>query len=218
MKIQSFDFSIDLLQALLWQYNDADKLRGLLERKQAWYEQNHTDFWKKWVQDVFDLRTANDFGLSVWAILLGVPLSVTVNPTKPGAPVFGFGTSNQNFGHGSFGSKSSSTVKLTLEQKRVVLRLRYFQLVSRGTIPEINRFMKMLLGEQGQVYVLDSNDMSYVIYVFSYQPSPSLIFVLDSYDLLPRPGGVGVRRRVVTRPSFGFSEHYKNFTHGTFAE
>jgi hypothetical protein len=99
-----------------------------------------------------------------------------------------------------------------------VLRLRYFQLVSRGTIPEINQFMKMLLGDQGQVYVLDPNDMTYVVYVFTFQPNPGLTFVLDTYDLLPRPAGVGVRRIVVTRPSFGFGEYNKNFKHGTFSE
>ncbi len=217
MKIQSFDFSVDLLQALLWQYNEADNLSGLLELKQAWYQKTHTQFWEKWITDVFDLRTANDFGLSVWSTILGVPLSVMVGPTKPGSPVFGFGASNRNFGRGSFGSKSSSTVRLTLEQKRIVLRLRYFQLVSRGTIPEINQFLKTLLGNQGRVYVLDSNDMTHVIYVFSYQPNPGLTFVLDHYDLLPRPAGVGVRRIIVTRPSFGFGEHNKNFSHGTFS-
>lgn len=218
MRIQAFDFSVDLLQALLWQYNDADNLRGLLECKQAWYEQNHTAFWENWIRDVFDLRTANDFGLSVWAEILGVPLAVTVDPTKPGTPVLGFGGSNRNFGHGGFGCKSSSTVGLTVEQKRTVLRLRYFQLVSRGTIPEINQFMKMLLGVQGQVYVLDPNDMTYVVYVFTFQPNPGLTFVLDTYDLLPRPAGVGVRRIVVNRPSFGFGEYNKNFEHGTFPE
>ncbi len=216
MKIQSFDFSVDLLQALLWQYDNANNLRGLLERKQAWYDENHTKFWENWIKDVFDLRTANEFGLLVWAALLGVPLSVTVEPTQSGSPVFGFGAANKNFGHGSFGSKSSSTVKLTIEQKRIVLRLRYFQLVSRGTIPEINQFMKVLLDDQGPVYVLDTHDMSYVIYVFTYQPSPGLTFVLDHYDLLPRPAGVGVRRIITTRPSFGFGAQNKNFGHGTF--
>ncbi|WP_231668322.1 DUF2612 domain-containing protein [Ralstonia solanacearum] len=50
----------------------------------------HTAFWENWIRDVFDLRTANDFGLSVWSEILGVPLAVTVDPTKPGTPVFGF--------------------------------------------------------------------------------------------------------------------------------
>ena len=34
MNIQEFDFSVDILQALLWQYNDATKLQALLQKKQ----------------------------------------------------------------------------------------------------------------------------------------------------------------------------------------
>jgi hypothetical protein len=66
--------------------------------------------------------------------------------------------------------------------------------------------------------VLDPHDMTYVVYVFTFQPTPGLTFVLDTYDLLPRPAGVGARRIVVTRPSFGFGQHHTNFGHATFSE
>lgn len=477
-RIQEFDYSIDLLRALLWQDNKAPQMTALLQQKQAWYDENVSTFWENWVRDVFDIRTANEFGLAVWAIILGVPTSVILPPTNkanfgfnstvytvpyqvsypaeqpisalsiasmyrrdwqgtnqmfstsrtnillqsgafgrtspwvtPGAGFMGsiaastdipapdgtatavskvtvtatsnlcarqtglsapagsrvssvwvyvpagqpgvsafqlvtdwddtdigsisssgilgrwvrlssvatltatraqldfnitqypsgatlpigtvfylhFGQSesgatarryiatttaaasmtdysntalgvltfaqnptldpsqdfiywngtyttagsvavtalnrqiartfkqgNKNFGHGNFGSNSSTVAGLTLEQKRILLRLRYFKLISRCTVPEINRMMKSLLGDQGSVYVLDANDMSYITYIFGFQPDSSLAFVLQNFDVLPRPAAVGVRYLVSTRPTFGFGPYFKNFNHGTF--
>ena len=65
--IQQFNFSVDLLRVILWQYNDAENIENLLTRKQTFYNTAHRDFFNNWIRDVFDLRTANDFGLSVWA-------------------------------------------------------------------------------------------------------------------------------------------------------
>lgn len=71
---QEFDFSINLLEALIWQYNNAPRLESLLRQKQTWYDVNNRDFWQDWLRDVFDLRTANTFGLRVWSIILGLSL------------------------------------------------------------------------------------------------------------------------------------------------
>ena len=68
--IQEFDFSVDLLRALLWQYEDATGLQALLRQKSEWYTVNQTAFWSNWERDVFDLTTANDFGCAVWGIIL----------------------------------------------------------------------------------------------------------------------------------------------------
>lgn len=356
-RIQEFDYSINLLRALLWQDNAAPKTTSLLQQKQAWYDENVSTFWQNWVTDVFDIRTANEFGLAVWAIILGIPTSailppttklnfgfglplltqdandargtwtaangptitagqldpnagtnavkldlstgtgsartvlvptttggipagvttiqfqaklisgtqgtltssiggassaawpaltsawqtVTLTVTNPTAGttafdliapsasaavvgVFGLkvcsGSSvynhNLNFDRGNFGAASSSVVGLTLEQKRILLRLRYFKLISRCTVPEINRMMKSVLGDQGSVYVLDANDMSFVTYVFGFQPNSALAFVLQNFDVLPRPAAVGVRYIVGSRATFGFGPYFKNFNHGTF--
>lgn len=488
-RIQDFNFSVDLLRAVLWQYDTAPNLQSLLTAKQRWYLERHTTFWSDWVRDVFDLRTANDFGLSVWAVILGIPLEVNVGGPNPNKPTFGFGgnktvnlttptrfaggngtrtvfdlpvatvsgtpelyvedwqglqplystprtndaqysqdftptfwtksaltasaraalapdgtmtanmltestTNNthelrrafgrpggttwtwsiflkeasrrfavvqigsfgsqvagnsvvvdlrtgefsapdparltveyygdgwwrvsttstlndsptsltvtpqvlpklafggsvtyqgdgrsgllawgaqfeqgdkptpyipvpanvsvtrtdytragrvvtlavppengaavlwagqgvtapntwRNFGHGTFGYLGSSSIGLTTEQKRLVLRLRYFQLISRGTVPETNRFLKMLFADEGPVYMLDANDMTFALYVFTFTPNSQLQFILEKYDLLPRPAGIGVQYIVVTRPVWGLGEYNKNFNHGTFAE
>jgi hypothetical protein len=213
MRIQSLDFSVNLLQALLWQYNDALKLQSLLEDKAAWYDEEYTAFWESWYTDVFDLRTANDFGLTVWAILLNIPLTITSGGV-PSANIWGFGPFRKNFNRGNF-SPSTSGIKLTTAQKRLVLQLRYFQLVTRGAIPEINEFLNYVFEPFGKVYVLDGLDMT-MNYVFTFTPPSQLRFVLETYDVLPRPAGVGVNYVVTIRDAFGFGPFHVNFGRGTF--
>lgn len=142
--VQEFDASVNLLAAILWQYEDAEKLKALAYAKQAWTTKFQTEFWNNWYRDVFNIDTANEFGLSIWARILNVKLGVAVAPQNKVA--FGFGAKHRNFTRPSnFGVDFDRTQSLSLEQQRLVIRLRYFQLTSRGTVPEINRFMAELL-------------------------------------------------------------------------
>lgn len=214
-RIQDFDFSVDLLKCLLWQHDNADALKTILQRKQEWYEANQSGFWEKWVRDVFDLDTANDFGLAVWARILNIPLQVRVEADLT-RPAFGFGINHENFNNASFARGQSGDIPLTQAQQRLVLKLRYFQLVSRGAVPEINEWLNGLFGNQGNAFVVDSNDMTFATYFFSFQPDSQLYFILEKYDLLPRPAGVGIKYQVQVKLSFGFGVHHLNFNNGNF--
>lgn len=219
---QTFDLSIDILSALLWQHNHADQLQAIMRLKQAWYDDNQSDFWRNWLRDVFDLRTANEFGCRVWAEILGTRLNLNVDPSDINKPTFGFGkegggtNSFQNFTHGNFGALGGTTIGLTLAQQRMLLRLRYFTLISRCTVPEINRILADVFADEGPAYVLDNNDMSYIVYVFLFQPSSALAFLLQNFDLLPRPATVGVQYNVINRPVWGFGDFNRNFNNQTF--
>lgn len=210
-KIQAFNFSVDLLRALLWQYNDAVNLQSILRQKSEWYSRNHTEFWNRWVADVFNLRTANDFGLAVWAIILDMPLTVGI-PGSGARPVFGFGQHNQNFTNGNFGRDSAGVAGLTTEQRRVVLLLRYYQLITDGTVPHVNSILKDVFG---QGYVLDHLDMT-CSYIFPQSLSSTMIQVLENFDLLPRPAGVEVNILINPDEVFGFAPIYLNFENGQF--
>lgn len=214
--IEDFDFSVEVLSALIWRNNEAPNLEALLQQKQDWYDANHTEFWNDWIANVFNLDTASEFGLSVWAQILGLPLTLIVPPNT--GPQWGFGPASntrQNFGNGNFGV-SAAGVGLTLDQKRLLLKLQYFKLTTRCTVPEINARLKALLGQYGNVYVLDANNMSFVTYVFGFMPNSALQFVLENFDVLPRPAAVGVKYIVSTRPAFGFGSSNQNFNNGTF--
>lgn len=214
MNIQQFDFSVDVLRALLWQYNDAAHLESLLRKKQLWYDTNQADFWRNWARDVFDLRTANDFGLAVWSVILDIPLAVASAPDPTDKPIWGFGAYRENFGNGNFASIASSA--LTTEQKRLVLRLRYFQLTNRGAVPEINQFFAYLFAPLGPAYVVDGLNMN-ALYVFGFPISSDLEMILTQYDLLPRPAGVKVDFVITGEADgFGFGRYHENFNNGNF--
>jgi len=242
MKIQEFDYSVDLLLSILWQYNEATNLQSLITQKQEWYNVNQSAFWSNWYNDVFNLETANFFGLSVWAIILNVPLFVPEDPEPTDKPIWGFNrvtvfptyeNTYLNFNNSNFSTKGQ-LIELTLEEQRFILRLRYFQLVSNGTtytnqvdvtknplyIPGINKFLAYLtstsdIDPNGNIYVLDGLDMT-MTYVFSFNISEALQQVLTEFDLLPRPAGVGIKYIIVTGKVWGFGSFNQNFTNGNF--
>ena len=215
MRNQLFNFSVNVLQALLWRNDKAPSLISLLTSKQEWYDANQTGFWNDWVTNVFDIRTANDFGCAVWAIILGVPLAVIAAPAT--RPSFGFGSFHRNFTRGNFAPQEQVIFPLTLPQKRLVLQLRYLQLISRGVVPQVNASIQNIFtaAGYGAVYVLDGLDMT-CDYVFTFALPSALQFVLTNYDILPRPAGVLLRIRVLTRATFGFGHFHKNFERGNF--
>lgn len=212
--VQQFDYSVNLLQAVLWQYDKAPRLLSLLRQKAAWYAANFSEFWSDWYRDVFNLETANEFGLSVWGRILDVPL-VTSAPGSGARPVFGFGVHNRNFFDGNFGRDTSGVINLTVEQKRLVLKLRYYQLISTGTVPETNAMLRRVFGAQGRVYLLDGHDMTQT-YVFSFVPAQSIRQVLQNFDILPRPQAVASRILVQPSDVFGFAPYYLNFENSNF--
>jgi hypothetical protein len=130
-------------------------------------------------------------------------------------PVFGFGAYYENFNNGNFASLSSSS--LTTDQKRLVLQLRYFQLTTRGTIPEINEFFAYLFEPLGVAYVNDGYDMT-ARYVFEFPLPSALEMVLTEYDLLPRPAGVKIDYVIAgDADGWGFGRYHENFTNGNFS-
>lgn len=212
--IQQLDFSVNLLKSLLWQHNNAANLQSLIEGKNDWYVVEQQGFWDNWIRDVFDLRTANQFGLEVWSIILQIPLFVNTKPSDPGTLYFGFGSDNGNFGQSNFGSLTGTSSLLSIESKRIALRLRYFSLVTSGTVPEINRFLAHLFGED-QAFLADHQNMTQT-YVFLFPLSAELRYIFDNFDVLPRPAGVKSGYTDATIKSFGFSSKNANFNRGSF--
>lgn len=201
---QLFDFSVDVLRALLWEYNEASGLQSLVQAKQSWYDANQQQFWQAWLTNVFQLTTANEFGLAVWSIILGLPL-FTSTPPDPDQPTFGFGGTNGavNFDNGILADQNGTIFNLPLETKRIALQLRYFQLVSSGTVPETNRMLAYLFSQAGRVYLLDYGTMNQA-YIFLFPVSWDLAYIFNNLDILPRPAGVGSTWMDATLHYFGF--------------
>lgn len=152
----------DLKKHIFWQYNNAPAFTSLINAKQDWFNTNQVNFWNNWVNDVLNIQTATDYGLTIWGILLGVPRTYIVNNVE---------------------------TALSTEQYRSVILARLKLLHIRGTVPEINSLLKFLFGKYGKAYVTDNFDMT-ITYHFNFMLSDLQIAVLETVTLLPRPAGV----------------------------
>jgi hypothetical protein len=203
MNIEEFDYNIDINKVLLWQYNNSPSIQELVFNKNIWTALFGTLFWEDWQFIVFDLRTADLFGLTVWSIILDLPLFVPVSNESPvGVPIWGYNVvntpapppdlenSNLNYDHGNLAG-ALVVPTLTQEEQRVALQLRYYQLVSRGAVTEVNQFLNYLFGSQGGAWMIDNFDMT-ITYEFGFPISGVLLSVISAYQLLPKPAGVAV--------------------------
>lgn len=237
MRIQEFNYAVNLLQAILWQYDESTNLLNLINEKQDWYNVNQSQFWTDWYNNVFNILTANQFGLSVWSYILNVPLFLDNTPEPPDKPNWGFNNNSLypvlentylNFNNGNFSTVGQQII-LTVEEQRFLLRLRYFQLSDNGVVTNINQFLDYLcrtsnIGYDGQIYALDGLDMTMVYVITNPGFSQSLLDAIQILDLFPRPTGVFLKIHVNYGFQFGFNagtfNHYentnKNFTHGNF--
>ncbi|EJG2210068.1 TPA: DUF2612 domain-containing protein [Proteus mirabilis] len=216
MNVQQFEFHSDLLKAILWQYEDAENLKKLASFKASHFEKSMVSFWQNWYRDVFNIDTANDFGLSIWSRILDVPLGIDIPPSDKNKVGFGFGKKKANF-KSNFRRNADYTLSLTVDQKRMLVRMRYFNLTRSPTVTNINAFLKRFFWrDDSKVFVLDPLDMTYMYYVFNFNPDERLRVLLENFDLMPRPSGVGVKYRIVTKKAFGVGQHRKNFLGSNF--
>ena len=208
MNIQRFDFTLDVLKVIPWMSDQSPNLRALLEMYQEWYSVNHSRFWTDWERDVFNLNTANDFGLNVWSIILDIPLYIAVEASPPTYPAWGFGPFGRNFDNGNFARDTDGTQALTSDQKRQLLKLRMWQLISDGTTEDINRALLDVFG--AGVYALDGQDMT-ITYVFLRVLPGEMMSLIELYDIIPRPSGVKAFYLIKPRSAFGFAPYGVNF-------
>ena len=191
MKTLQISPEINLKQCLLWQYNNAPALRALILQKQDWYKTHQEDFWNYWYGSVFNLDTADDFGLSVWGEILDFPRQVK--------------------------SVDGSLHVLTTEQYRTVLKGQMLKFNMGVTAPEVNKWLSVVFGSQGKAYCLDNLDMTVIPFVFEQSPSDEILWLLANVDFLPRPAGVGYEVRLIGQDIFGFNgSGLQTFDNGVF--
>lgn len=201
----------NIRSVILWQYEEATRYKGIIKIIEDSYNILQVDFWEKWYKDVFNIDTANDFGLYIWSLILKTPVQFDFkSSSKIG---FGVGPERKNFkAPTNFGNKNGGFVNFTTEQKRLIIKCRYFQISYKPTMDNINAFLKEnFWKDDNRVYVLDNFDMQWITYSFFYQPDAFLDFLLNQANILPRPAGVGVKILIFSKTAFGFGKNRRNF-------
>jgi Protein of unknown function (DUF2612) len=147
-------FNGDMKQALKWMHNNAPNIQLMVDKKSDWYSQYHTTFWSDWEKNVFNLQTANTFGLMIWCIILNVPASLF--GLYPLNVSWAYGPNRENFiesgmnspvnpntvGGNFYGGGDSTIINLT--EVRWALQLRYVALVADGRLSFINEMLKYI--------------------------------------------------------------------------
>ena len=166
MKIFNFDWLIDLEKSILWQYDKATKLNSLITQKQSWYKTNVTDFITNYFNNIFNLKTANNFGLAIWGKILNFPRQIT--------------------------KRDNTILELSTEQYRFLLKAQILKFKMKCTIPEINRYLRIIFNESNNnnVYVVDNHNMTIRYVIEPNSMSDEIKDLIENYDFLPCPVGV----------------------------
>ena len=76
-KVTNYNLNYDMSQVILWQYDDATRLKSIVANEQGFIDENVSGFYADFNKDILNIATANAFGLSVWGQLLGVTRPAT---------------------------------------------------------------------------------------------------------------------------------------------
>ena len=187
--IQDYNIEIDLLKHIPWQYDNATHLKKIIQNKQDNFQKYVIDFIDDMYTNFYNIDTANNFGLRLWEIILNIDF--TVEPQAPRTNnIFGFGSFNSNFFNSNFAPVVGEDNSLSLELKRLVVKLKYQSYFAPSSIIEINRVLKIAIGQNS--YAIDNLDMSVTVHVETATADPIRYNAMKDYYLLPIPAGVSV--------------------------
>lgn len=71
-KIANFDYRYDYSPVVLWQYSEANKLKGIVDNEQTFVNTAITRFQREFDRRIFNLDTCDSNGLDLWGRLLRV--------------------------------------------------------------------------------------------------------------------------------------------------
>jgi len=199
---------IDITKSIIWQYNDNKPLVGVIENQQAFINKDVTGFFSDFYNNIYNVETANLFGLLIWARILGLKVPAFV--TTP-SQWFGFNSNATNFNAGYYPSMRS----LPVAQLRLLIKLRYIYLTTFANIDNITEQLdKVLPG----LKVLDTLKME-VIITYPTTFTSDVQYLLDNFfnEIIPIPATVGVQYRTNYAKRFSFTgADGVNFNNGNF--
>jgi hypothetical protein len=176
-------------------------------------------------EQIWNVLSANTYGLDVWGKIVGVSRLLQVIPELQ---FFGFHeaytgvspTDPTPFGTGTFNSADNATQVYSLpnEQYRQLILLKAMSNITNGTIPGINLLLRFQFGARGRAYVQKTGTME-LTFVFEFFLTNVELAILLNSGAIPRPSGVEVRiEQLNPGLTFGFAEadSFAPFNVGTF--
>lgn len=157
---------------------------------------------------VFDVSTAQGFGLDIWGRIVGVARELSLPPVYDN---FGFAEAlpdSLEFDVGTFFSgitPDTDIYRLSDDAYRQLIMTKALSNISACSAAAINQLISNLFAERGRCYVNDLGSMS-LRYVFEFALTPVELAIITRSGALPRPAGVLAISMQVPANTFGFAE------------
>lgn len=183
-------------QTVLSQYANSPTITSLIA---SWNSAlDPTQFFNALYNDIWNVNTAQGYGLDVWGRIVGVTRNLNIPSPSTGA-FFGFEEAGSwlGFGQGGFysggatGSGASLTTSVTLQDPQFLLLIlaKAGANISNGSIESVNNLLMNLFPGRGEAYVQDNQNMT-LTYVFQFPLSTIELVILQQSNVLPNPAGV----------------------------
>ena len=175
------------------QYAQSPVLMQMIADFSQWFDQSAN--WNNFYLYVWNIDTAQGFGLDFWGKVLGVTRYLLLPVTAEFLGLTGSdGTaSGYPFDVGVFfdGSTDTQTYALPDQDYRMLLYAKAFANICRTCIPVMNQLLRLLFSSYGDAYVLDDGGMQ-MTYYFGWALTPIQSAIVSSSGVLPVPTGVAV--------------------------
>jgi hypothetical protein len=177
---------------IISQYANSPIITGLVAYMDEWLDQ--TQNLDNFYDNIWNVATAQGYGLDVWGRIVGVQRTVQVAQGK----FFGFNEQTVNtvepFGPGGVGcfySGTPQTVSVALADSsfRQLIFAKAAANISNGSSRSINSILRSLFPNRGNAYVVDNLNMT-MQYVFLFSLQPFELAIVSQSGVLPKPVGV----------------------------
>lgn len=175
----------------------------------------------KFYDFVWNVNTAQGYGLDVWGRIVGVTRTLTINNAGDflGWKEAGFGA-YEPFGQGPWYSPGNTQPNFALSDTafRELILVKALSNISNCSSQTINKALTMLFPDMGEAFILDTGNMTARL-IFGFALQPYQLAILQQSGALALPTGVGVTLiNVEISGRFGFGEAAGSapFNQGTF--
>ena len=162
-------------QTIISQYGNSPTILALIRGMNAYIDPS-ADI-DAFYNLVFNLDTAQGFGLDIWGRIVGVDRTILTNPVY----------------------------SLLDDAYRQLIYLKALSNISASTAPSINQLLQNFFASRGRCYVNDLGNME-IRYTFEFRLLAYEIFVVQNSGIFLRPAGVSATLLQTSLPVFGFSE------------
>ena len=175
------------------QYAQSPVLMQLTQDFSQWFDQSAN--WNNFYQYVWNIDSAQGFGLDFWGEVLGVSRYLKIPNAAAYLGLTGSdGTSSGSaFDVGVFfdGATSTQTYALLDDQYRTLLYAKALANICRTSIPLLNQLLMTLFAGYGDSYVEDNGNMAMTFYL-GWTPTAIQLAILEQSGVVPHPTGVAV--------------------------